>query len=1152
MPVGKTEEWENPRERFSEVLKKYTSSEKKLKKKKAETKETVVLQDLKKNLEKETEYHETILQNTFQPEHASPRFIKNKQREREVAEKDNTDDKIHHVEIHALNPKRRSRRELPSLATTEDDQVFQEKSAGGTRTEQTDERAGKRRSKKNKEAKKDTTGGYSEDQLLQEYQQQIAETEEKSLIRGKTSERLSSSSHEAHLNNAVGKKKKKKLKSLVTESDASERDEVHELDDKPSKARRKKQAATGESVSVAQEAQGPVLDDSLVLGVYIHRSDQLKTDPLISHPMVKIHVVDDLTGQYVRKEDSHRPVSSFYEQDNVDHILPIMTQPFDFKKNKSVIPEWQEQIIFNERFGHFVQQGSEGPRVMLFFEILDFISMKEARANSDNMHEGGGFKKIAWAFLKLVGTNGVLNIDSQVRLQLFCPPARAKRQSNIIEVVDWWRNYPRKKYSSTLYVTVKGIKLPEHVDPSIRSMMALQEERGSTSYSELQNEVTKRSLSQPLDNKPAVLRWSRLPGQVNMIPNKHMLSFRGGQMGCFTVVFSHSGTLLAAACADKDAFPVVVYEIPSGKVLAAFNGHLKIVYNLCWSSDDGTLLSASSDGTVREWNVEKLLLSSRKILPHPSFVYCAQYHPAAHNLVVTGGFDSLVRVWKMDVDDVNGLLLKEFDGHSSYINTICFDPDGSRMFSGDNMGQILIWRTGVKKHQQPCSQWRMEEVCFEKSQNIFTLLGTDATALLAPQNISELKGISINMLQLHPNGRCLLIHAKDSILRMMDLRIRAVKKYIGATNYKERIYSTFTPCGSFIFSGSEDGMAYVWNTETGDQVALYSELCFSAPLCGLAFHPHENMVAFCAFAHSQPIHVYLYDRKASQLQVQNSTACRSASVDTRSVSNMPGTATLQETPADLDQFIQAERLGRSVRQQLDSLLTGHQRSSAVVHEPGRLGKNLLPDSGSMRLPFLSSHSALQLPSSLSGQISSPTAVSDRNDDLGSVPQHPGSHFKTPSNDFTSDAEPAQQMVVSRHDYKACRSDELSLRPGDVIQVLYKDNDRWWFGRLDSGLQGYFPASLVVEQNEGQPEWTSERTFSSRTRRQKSPDTHTTQDTTEAKVLAAVGSETDPEESDVRGKKKKKKKPHSTLTDTSGSTGARLTRRPLPKIPTQDT
>lgn len=44
----------------------------------------------------------------------------------------------------------------------------------------------------------------------------------------------------------------------------------------------------------------------------------------------------------------------------------------------------------------------------------------------------------------------------------------------------------------------------------------------------------------------------------------------------------------------------------------------------------------------------------------------------------------------------------------------------------------------------------------------------------------------------------------------------AVKKYTGAINYRERIYSTFTPCGNFIFAGSEDGMVYVWNTDTGE------------------------------------------------------------------------------------------------------------------------------------------------------------------------------------------------------------------------------------------------------------------------------------------------------------------------------------------------
>lgn len=125
------------------------------------------------------------------------------------------------------------------------------------------------------------------------------------------------------------------------------------------------------------------------------------------------------------------------------------------------------------------------------------MTMGKAKANTDVDKHDQGFRKIAWAFLKvmyeflffrtqtplllfyfnvfniifcfvfphfqLVGTNGVLNIDSKLRLQLFCPLPRAKRQLKTIEVVEWWRKYPRTKYASTLYVTVKGIKLPAHV-----------------------------------------------------------------------------------------------------------------------------------------------------------------------------------------------------------------------------------------------------------------------------------------------------------------------------------------------------------------------------------------------------------------------------------------------------------------------------------------------------------------------------------------------------------------------------------------------------------------------------------------------------------------------------------------------------------------
>ncbi|XP_041102545.1 vexin-like [Polyodon spathula] len=57
-----------------------------------------------------------------------------------------------------------------------------------------------------------------------------------------------------------------------------------------------------------------------------------------------------------------------------------------------------------------------------------------------------------------------------------------------------------------------------------------------------------------------------------------------------------------------------------------------------------------------------------------------------------------------------------------------------------------------------------------------------------------------------------------------------------------------------------------------------------------------------------------------------------------------------------------------------------------------------------------------------------------------------------------------ERVVAVVDYKPHWSDELVLCQGDVIHVLYKDNEVWWFGRLKNGQQGYFPSAYVVTQN----------------------------------------------------------------------------------------
>ncbi len=75
-----------------------------------------------------------------------------------------------------------------------------------------------------------------------------------------------------------------------------------------------------------------------VLCVTVHCTDPLRASVNISHPVVRVSVVDGESGEYIKKSSEDRCVASFYERGNpsVDYILPIMTQPFDCRKHKYV------------------------------------------------------------------------------------------------------------------------------------------------------------------------------------------------------------------------------------------------------------------------------------------------------------------------------------------------------------------------------------------------------------------------------------------------------------------------------------------------------------------------------------------------------------------------------------------------------------------------------------------------------------------------------------------------------------------------------------------------------------------------------------------------------------------------------------------------
>lgn len=106
------------------------------------------------------------------------------------------------------------------------------------------------------------------------------------------------------------------------------------------------------------------------ISVTIHRTDMLEIDYMTKHPMVKVHIIKGESGKYLKNKYG----TSTYLQ-------PIITGKFDFKENKSIIPIWEEELIFEHNFEELLKTDNE--YVVILFEIIDLLSFAEASFNYD-------------------------------------------------------------------------------------------------------------------------------------------------------------------------------------------------------------------------------------------------------------------------------------------------------------------------------------------------------------------------------------------------------------------------------------------------------------------------------------------------------------------------------------------------------------------------------------------------------------------------------------------------------------------------------------------------------------------------------------------------------------------------------------------------
>lgn len=252
----------------------------------------------------------------------------------------------------------------------------------------------------------------------------------------------------------------------------------------------------------------------------------------------------------------------------------------------------------------------------------------------------------------------------------------------------------------------------------------------------------------------------------------------------------------------------------------AFMMHEKAVIGIAFSKDSELLATGSQDGQLKIWRVATGQCVRHYEKAHNEGITCCSWSKDSSQ-ILTASFDYTARAHGLK----SGKTLKEYRGHTSYVNSAVYTRDSNKVITGSSDGQVIVWDARTTEQINVIVPPPPPHL----TSNIQYAVNAVLVAPSAPGSADS-------------DDALIFVCCRTNTVLLMNLQGQVIRSFTHGKREKgDFVAMCASPKGEWLFAAAEDSKLYCFSTLSGalEQTLKASE----GDVIGLAHHPSRNVLA---------------------------------------------------------------------------------------------------------------------------------------------------------------------------------------------------------------------------------------------------------------------------------------------------------------------